>query len=188
MELTWLNEPPRWRQDGEQLVVRAGAKTDFWRTTHYGFIRDTGHAFLTPLTGDFTAEVEVRGAYATLYDQAGLMLRIDEHSWIKCGIEYVGDVQQASAVVTRDYSDWSVAPLDNNPPAIWLRVVRKGDGVEIFYSLDGHDFRLLRLAYLPPAATLHVGPMCAAPDGEGFDVTFVGFRVRHHVRGAHTDA
>jgi len=34
--------------------------------------------------------------------------------------------------------------------------------VKVFYSLDGADYRLLRLAYLSEAETLQVGVMCAA--------------------------
>jgi regulation of enolase protein 1 (concanavalin A-like superfamily) len=56
-----------------------------------------------------------------LYDQAGLMVRVDEANWVKGGMD-VGGVRQVSAVVTREYSDWSVAPLPGNPAAIWLRL------------------------------------------------------------------
>ena len=49
---------------------------------------DSGHAFLKPVSGDFTASTTVTGAYETLYDQAGLMLRIDATHWVKTGIEF----------------------------------------------------------------------------------------------------
>src|SRR5829696_7795278 len=39
----WLNEPPAWEVRGETLIATAGPRTDFWRTTHYGFVRDNGH-------------------------------------------------------------------------------------------------------------------------------------------------
>ena len=31
-----------------------------------------------------------------------------------------GGVQQVSAVVTREYSNWAIVPLPSNPAAIWL--------------------------------------------------------------------
>jgi regulation of enolase protein 1 (concanavalin A-like superfamily) len=172
--MQWLNEPPRWRHSGDEIHVTAGAGTDFWRKTHYGFTRDNGHFYYAAVTGDFTAEVKVRGAYRELYDQAGLMVRIDDAHWIKTGIEFVYGVQYVSAVVTNDFSDWSVAPLPD-PPAIWLRLVRKAEAVEIFYSLDGVDYTLLRIAYLLPSPETMVGVMCAAPDGQGFDLLFDHF-------------
>ncbi len=176
--MQWHNEPPNWRVQDGRIEVSVAGGTDFWRKTHYGFIRDNGHIGYVDVAGDFTAEVKVSGAYRELYDQAGLMLRSNAEHWIKTGIEYVHGVQYVSAVVTNDFSDWSVAPLAGSPPSIWLRVVRKAEAVEIFYALDGAQYTLLRIAYLPPAPTIAVGVMCAAPDGQGFDVAFDGFRVQ----------
>lgn len=176
--MRWLNEPPSWRIDGETMTVAAGAKTDFWRTTHYGFIRDNGHVYGEIVGGDFAAEVTIRGQYAAQYDQAGLMVRRDERTWLKCGIEYVDGGQQASAVVTRDFSDWSVTPLAGSPAALWLQVRRRGDTLEVHYAVDGGAPALLRLAYFPPEGEVLVGPMCAAPDGDGFTVHFDQFHLQ----------
>ncbi len=175
--MQWLNEPQRWEEQGNVLRVSVDPGTDFWRKTHYGFIRDSGHVYSQRVTGDFTVEVKVSGAYRELYDQAGLMVRVDAEHWIKTGIEFVHDVQYVSAVVTNDFSDWSVAPLAGNPPSIWLRLVRKAEAVEVFYSFDGANYTLLRIAYLLPSDSADVGIMCAAPDGKGFDVLFEGFSV-----------
>ncbi|MGH7822923.1 MAG: DUF1349 domain-containing protein, partial [Candidatus Binatia bacterium] len=65
--MEWLHEPPLWRMEGETIHVTSGPKTDFWRKTHYGFIRDTGHFYHRPVPGDFTAEVKVTGRYRDLY-------------------------------------------------------------------------------------------------------------------------
>ncbi len=176
--MIWRNEPPRWTVDGDVIRATTAPNTDFWRTTHYGFIRDNGHLYAREWTGDFVAEVKVIGAYRALYDQAGLIVRADETTWLKCGIEYLDGVQQASVVVTRGFSDWSVAPLPTNPPAFWLRLTRTGPDIEVRYALDGTTYELLRLAYLTPASTVLVGVMCASPEGDGFDVTFEDFTVR----------
>jgi len=176
--MDWYNEPPRWNVDGETITIRSGPKTDFWRTTHYGFIRDSGHFYHHPTAGDFLVEVKVSGAYAALYDQAGLMVRVDEANWIKCGIEFVDGVQQVSAVVTREYSDWSVTPLPSNPAALWLRLTRRGSAIEIRYALDGVGYQMLRLAYFTPSEIMSVGLMCASPDGAGFTVTFEGLTIQ----------
>lgn len=176
--MQWFCEPQTWNAEGDRITVTVSGGTDFWRKTHYGFIRDNGHFGYVEVQGDFSVEVKVMGDYRDLYDQAGLMLRSDEAHWIKTGIEYVHGVQYVSAVVTNDFSDWSVAPLAGNPPALWLRVVRKAEAVEIFYSLDAAAYTLLRVAYLPPAPKIAVGVMCAAPDGQGFGVTFENLDVQ----------
>ncbi|HEY9608145.1 DUF1349 domain-containing protein [Allocoleopsis sp.] len=36
---------------------------------------------------------------------------------------------------------------------------------------------MLRLAYLTPVETLNVGLMCASPEGNGFPMTFEGFKI-----------
>jgi regulation of enolase protein 1 (concanavalin A-like superfamily) len=175
--MQWYNEPPSWSAEGSRIEVKVAGGTDFWRKTHYGFMRDNGHFGFVEVKGDFSAEVQVKGAYHELYDQAGLMLRVDAEHWIKTGIEYVHGVQYVSAVVTNEFSDWSVAPLHDNPAAISLRVIRKAEAVEIFYSLDGANYTLLRIAYLLPAASMAAGVMCAAPDGGGFAVVFDDLRI-----------
>jgi uncharacterized protein len=175
--MQWLNAPRQWRAQGETLRVTTDPGTDFWRVTHYGFIRDTGHFGYEVIRGDFTAEIKVTGAYRELYDQAGLMARVDERNWVKCGVEFVGGVQQASVVVTRDFSDWSVTPLRENPASFWLRLARCDDHVEVHLSTDGETYTMLRLGYLVPSAQTLIGPMCCSPDGDGFAVVFEGFRV-----------
>ena len=175
--MEWYNEPPAWRDEGHRLTVTTGPDSDFWRVTHYGFVRDTGHLCATTIAGDATAEVWVRGAYHDLYDQAGLMLRIDERNWIKCGIELVDGVQQVSAVVTREFSDWSVRPLSKAPVELRLTLTRRGDSVEIHYALDDGPLTLLRLAYFPPGQPAQLGVMAASPQGPGFTVSFRGLSI-----------
>ena len=176
--MEWYNEPPVWKVEGDAIHITSDQKTDFWRQTHYGFIRDNGHFFYQKIKGDFIVEVKVSGEYQELYDQAGIMVRLDEANWLKCGIEFVEGVQQVSAVVTRDYSDWSDVPLPNNPASLWVRVTRRSTAVEVQYSLDGEQYTMLRLAYLTPVETVSVGVMCASPEGNGFPMTFEGFKIR----------
>jgi regulation of enolase protein 1 (concanavalin A-like superfamily) len=176
--MEWFHEAPRWSVQDRTISVVSAPKTDFWRKTHYSVIHDNGHFYYRRVPSDFVIEVKVIGQYRALYDQAGLMLRVDEQSWMKCGIEFVGGVQQVSAVVTREYSDWSVVPLPQNPSAIWLRVTRRQESVEVQYALDGQHYTLLRLAYLVPAESVSAGLMCASPEGDGFTTTFEDLSVR----------
>ncbi len=175
--MKWLNEPNSWSNRNNIIEVNSDCNTDFWRKTHYGFIRDNGHFYYEKVTGNFVATVKISGEYRDIYDQAGLMVRLDEENWLKFGIELVEGVQHVSAVVTRDYSDWSVVPMPNNPPAIWLRINSKGSAMEIDYSIDNQRYTMLRIAYLTSTETLEVGIMCASPQGKGFTTIFEGFKV-----------
>jgi uncharacterized protein len=176
--MKWMNEPTYWDINGKTIAVKTSPKTDFWRKTHYGFIRDNGHFYYQEVLGDFVAEVKVTGEYRDLYDQAGLMVRLDENIWLKCGIEFVGGERQISAVVTRDVSDWSVMTMPKDAKAIFMRVSRKTSTIEVQYSFDGKKYNMLRLAYLTEEPKLQVGIMCASPDGSGCCITFEDFKVQ----------
>ncbi|MDX2005853.1 MAG: DUF1349 domain-containing protein [Meiothermus sp.] len=175
--MNWLNEPPRWKLEPAALEVVTADRTDFWRETHYGFVRDDGHFFYQEVAGDFSVEVGIVGKYQHLYDQAGLMVRLDERNWIKAGVEFTDGLPHLSAVVTRDFSDWSVLPLPHSPPKVWLRLTRHGSAVRVQYSFEGSRWALLRLAYLPDAPVVQAGMMCCSPQRSGFEVRFEGFRV-----------
>jgi hypothetical protein len=170
--MKWLNEPASAKPSGDQLVVVSRPKTDFWRKTFYGYITDNGHLFHLPVAGDFILESRVTGQYGALYDQAGLMVRVDASNWLKCGIELVDGIGHASVVVTRDYSDWSTVRGITHKDPTWWRVVRKGSCLEALYSLDGKNYTSIRLGYLDLPDTLNVGVMCAAPEGPGFECRF----------------
>ena len=132
----WLNPPDRWSGDAKSLELLTNSKTDFWRETFYGFIRDSGHAYLRAVSGDFTASATVIGDYEALYDQAGLFLRLDEKHWIKAGIEYTDGLMHFSVVVTNGVSDWSVIPLPAARPEdeVAVRLTRHGDAVRVQFS------------------------------------------------------
>lgn len=172
-DFRWLNPPPVWTGLSDGLTLETAAGSDFWRETHYGFIRDSGHAWLTPVAGDFTASARFAGAYETLYDQAGLMLRLDAMAWIKAGIEYTDGLMHFSTVVTGPRSDWSVIPLPGATPAdtIGVRLSRHGDAARVDYALMGQDWRMARLAPFP-ADPARVGPMACSPERGGFRVRF----------------
>jgi regulation of enolase protein 1 (concanavalin A-like superfamily) len=176
--MNWYNEPSTWAIQDNKVIIQTEPKTDFWRLTFSGHSVDNGHFYYEQCHGDFLVEVKCSGEYNALYDQAGLMVRLNETTWMKCGIEFIEGVQHVSAVVTRDYSDWSVVALPQNPATLWLRVSRQGITIEVYYSLDGAHYQLLRQSYLSQEDTLDVGLMCASPEGAGFSVTFENFSIR----------
>ncbi|MEM8677535.1 MAG: DUF1349 domain-containing protein [Cyanobacteria bacterium P01_G01_bin.67] len=168
MTMQWHNEPPNWSEQDNFLQMTSGFKTDFWRKTHYGFIRDTGHFRYQTITGNFMAKVKITGQYHALYDQAGLMIREDETTWLKCSVEFVDGTQYASTVVTRDYSDWSIVQLPSNPESLWLKLERQDETIKTACSLDGEQYNMMRLAYLTITETVQVGLMCASPREKAF--------------------
>lgn len=170
--MTWLNPPASEFYDSGAVTARCKGKTDFWRKTFYGYVNDNGHFLHLPAAGEFQFQARVNGNYSQLYDQAGIMVRLDEKNWLKCGSEFFDGKRWASVVATREFSDWStMEDLTQNGPVYW-RVLRRKDSLEAQCSIDGEKFTTIRQAYFPARVTVEVGVMCAAPEGSGFDSTF----------------
>jgi regulation of enolase protein 1 (concanavalin A-like superfamily) len=178
INLTWLNPPIEHRQEGDVHYVKTARKTDFWRETFYDFWRDDGHFLYQRVEGDFSAEVTVLGDYKVLYDQAGLMARLSETHWVKCGAELTDGELYFSVVVTNDTSDWSVLKIAVGAEGVRIRLTRHGESVRVQYlDVAKERWNMVRLAYLPPSRFIDVGMMCCSPEREGFEVEFSGFSV-----------
>lgn len=174
---TWLNAPETWRLNDGCLRVVTDTATDFWRETHYGFTRDNGHLFGCDVTGDFTMQLRVRARYDALYDQAGIMVRLDERKWIKAGIEKSDGQCLLSSVLTVDRSDWATGTYDGNPADFWMRATVRDGVIRLQVSSDGQKWPLVRLAPFPKATTYLVGAMCCTPERAGLEVEFSTFQV-----------
>lgn len=174
----WLNEPEVWSRTEDGLQVTTDAETDFWQRTFYNFVRDSGHFLHRPATGDFTASVEFVGRYSTLYDQAGLMLRVDAANWIKLGIEYSDGVCNFSLVCTVDgRSDWSVIPSAQLSGPQAVRITRVGGAAIAHFRTPEGPWRMMRLCPFSETETVMVGPMTCSPQRAGFEVLFTQFDI-----------
>ena len=174
---TWLNEPESWQADATGLTLTTGEKTDFWRETYYGFTRDSGHFLAFPTPDSFTAQIRVQGEFRTLYDQAGLMVRLDEKCWVKTGVEFTDGEPFLSTVVTDGQSDWSVSQPFKELEDFHIRVTVAGGAMRIQASRDGSFWPLLRLAPFPIADRYEVGPMACTPERSGLRVRFSEFSI-----------
>ena len=171
----WLNPPPNVRRRAGDLVVTAQEGSDFWRTTSYGFVHDSGHALLLPLPEAAAVEVRFLLDYEEQFDQAGVFARADEGSWTKAGVEISDGVPQLGAVVTRQVSDWSVAPVAEwRGREVTVRASRTGDALTVRARVADDPWRLVRVAPIDPEQPLMAGPYCCAPTRAGLQVTFRG--------------
>jgi regulation of enolase protein 1 (concanavalin A-like superfamily) len=189
-ELGWHNPPVSAVQGPGGLQVVTGEKTDFWRRTSYGFIHDDGHLLAAPMPSEAAIEVTFEAAYQAPFDQAGLMLRADEETWLKTGVELSDGRLWASVVVTAGTSDWSLAPLPDDlaRSALVFRASRRGDAVTVRYRGEAsRDWQLLRVAHLSPDAVVEAGPMCCSPSRAGLSVRFESVRLGPPEEQLHQD-
>ncbi len=176
-EAKWLNEPAVWEATETGLIITTDANTDFWRKTHYGFTRDSGHFLGITADDGFTARVRVQGEFRSLYDQAGLMVRIDENRWVKTGVEFTDGERFLSTVVTDGKSDWSVSQPFKELEDFYIRITLKNGTMRIQASSDGRIWPLLRLAPFPEAPHYLVGLTACTPERGGLNVRFSEFSV-----------
>lgn len=174
---TWLNEPKTWREAGGILEVATDHGSDFWRETHYGFTRHSGHFLALPTQGDFTAQLRISAEYEKLYDQAGIMVRVDDERWVKAGIELSDGRAMLSSVLTVGQSDWATGPYEGDASNFWMRATVSQGVLRLQVSADGLHWPLLRLAPFPVAASYQVGPMCCTPERAGLNVRFSEFQL-----------
>lgn len=174
---TWLNHPADWALEDGTLHITTAEKTDFWRHTHYGFVRDNGHFWRLPAPKSFTATLTFEGDYETLYDQAGLMLRLNERRWIKCGIEHSDGMTNFSIVVTRENSDWSVIgqPLISGPQTVRLTV--QDDAIIAHFQTSDGAWNLMRVSDFPMGGEAMIGPMACSPERSGFRARFLNLNI-----------
>lgn len=172
----WTREPATTRLDGDDLVVGASEGSDFWRTTHYGFVHDDGHALLGAWPTDAAVEVTVDTSTLTgLYDQAGLMLFAGDEQWVKAGLEVSDGMLHLGAVVTNGVSDWSLAPVPEwAGRLVTIRASRGGiadDAITLRARTETSGWRTLRVAPFTAAAA-SAGPMVCAPMRGDLEVRF----------------
>ena len=178
-KMLWFNEPEQWEIKNNSLSMFVTPQSDYWRISHYGFTVDDAPFYYATYGGEFEAKVKITGAYKARFDQAGLMIRIDEENYIKAGIEYVDGKYNLSTVVTHKTSDWSVISLDKPIPYSGIKAVRRLDAIEIFYSFDDETYVMMRNAWMQDNTPVQIGMMAACPDGNGFNVSFEQFKVKH---------
>jgi regulation of enolase protein 1 (concanavalin A-like superfamily) len=171
----WLNEPKHWSENGNSLEMVTDSATDFWRETHYGFVRDNGHFLGFQAPEAFTAEVRVQGDFRALYDQAGIMVRVDAERWLKAGIEFADGRAMISSVLTDGRSDWATAPYEHDARDFRLRVTVAQGVIRLQASNDGKLWPLMRLAPFTKSPSYLVGPMGCTPERAGLRVIFSEF-------------
>jgi uncharacterized protein len=172
----WLNEPPAWNVDGADLLVTAAEGSDFWRTTSYGFVHDTGHGLLTDLPVGSAVEVAFVADLPEMFDQAGVLVWAGDDTWIKAGVERSDGELQLGAVVTRGLSDWSLQPVPTwADEVVTVRASRGPDAVTLRARRGQDPWQLIRLAPLTSDAPVGAGPLVSAPMRTGLTVRFTRF-------------
>lgn len=184
----WYNEPDEYSVDKATLEIRTKPSTDFWQRTHYGFRRDDGHCYLTEVKGDFSFSARFEFAPNEMYDQCGVILRIDEENWVKASTEYEDtSISRLGSVVTNlGFSDWATTDISTEVKEMSYRLSVNGKDVLIENSYDGQQWNQMRILHIhQPFETLQVGVYACSPKESSFvckisEMTVGENQWRHH--------
>mmetsp|Transcript_42219 Transcript_42219/g.105156 ORF Transcript_42219/g.105156 Transcript_42219/m.105156 type:complete len:234 (+) Transcript_42219:40-741(+) len=112
--LRWENGTPQHEliEDGAGMRIIPTPHLDYWSRTFYQplLLKHDAQCLLTPISQHAEATLSTAFTLAprAQFDQAGIMVLVDEKTWVKAGIEFTDGVPRLSCVVTNDgFSDWS---------------------------------------------------------------------------------
>ncbi len=169
--MIWINEPAQWGQEKEYLWVRTMQDTDFWQRTHYGFQRDSAHAYVREMYGNFVLSARLRFYPVSLYDQCGLLIRRSDQEWFKCSAEYEdSSISRLGSVNTSfGYSDWATQDIASDVHEIWYRLEYSDSDITAQYSYNGTEYYQMRICHFHgEGIPVLAGIYGCSPTGKGF--------------------
>jgi len=100
---------------GTALSIAPAPGRDYWCRTFYTplLVKHDGQSLVAPVAPHSEASLTTAFTLSpcSQFDQAGVMVVIDENTWCKAGIEFVDGLPRLACVVTNHgFSDWSTAP------------------------------------------------------------------------------
>ena len=180
-EMKWIREPKQYEVTEDKVEIITEPHTDLWQRTYYHFRNDnapvlqleTGEQFFSfVVKTDFDTKVR--------YDQSGIVMYLDSDNWLKASMEFENDqIQRLGSVVTNNgYSDWSSVDVDASVKSIWFRFSRREDDFCIENSVDGVNFKQLRICHMFHAKEkINFGIYACSAEDSSFKATFTDMEI-----------
>ena len=180
-EMKWIREPKQYEVTEDKVEIITEPHTDLWQRTYYHFRNDnapvlqleTGEQFFSfVVKTDFDTKVR--------YDQSGIVMYLDSDNWLKASMEFENDqIQRLGSVVTNNgYSDWSSVDVDASVKSIWFRFSRREDDFCIENSVDGVNFKQMRICHMFHAKEkINFGIYACSSEDSSFKATFTDMEI-----------
>lgn len=150
-EMKWIRTPKQYEVTEDRVVIITEPHTDLWQRTYYHFRNDNAPVLQLETDEQFFSFV-VKTDFDTKvrYDQSGIIMYLDSDNWLKASVEYENDkIQRLGSVVTNNgYSDWSSVDIDASIKSMWFRFSRREDDFCIENSVDGVNFKQMRICHM----------------------------------------
>ena len=174
--LFWKNEPKQYSIEEHKIGIKTEENTDLWQKTYYGFCNN--NAPMLCFTTDekffsFTVKTSFNSSHR--FDQCGVCVYQNSNSWLKASIEYEDlNIQRLGSVVTNNgYSDWATTDIPATTKFMYYRLSRRENDFCIENSVDGVNYRQMRIAHLFEGTTsINLGVYACSPEKSSFTATF----------------
>ena len=127
----WNNGVPEHQLEanGSAISITPTPNLDYWSRTYYEplLIKHDAQCLLTPVAADVEATLTTAFTLKprAQFDQAGIMVLVDDACWCKAGIEFTDGSARLSCVVTNaGFSDWSTQTWADWDPAAKATSIR----------------------------------------------------------------
>lgn len=169
----WINRPETIEVTDTKVSFDVLPKTDFWQVTHYGFSRTDGNCLTFETEDDLEFKVRVKMNYSNEFDQAGIIVYIDENNFAKLCIENQLNCSNklGSVVVKNKRSDWATQNI-SDLDFIYYKLSKRGINYLFEYSLDDKEYIQVRLFDIESNIKPSIGVFGASPLGDGFTAEF----------------
>ena len=178
--LTWLNKPEKSDIQASKITITTEPSTDLWQRTYTGNQNDNTHALLMEIDSDFTFSVKASFKYNKPYDQCGVLIYQDSDNWFKGSIEHENfEFSHLGSVLTNNgYSDWSTSQISSGVSSMFYRISRQADDFLLENSLNGVNFRQMRMFHLfNGKGALNFGVYACSPLQSSFDAIFTDMKL-----------
>ena len=167
----WVNEPQNVEFIEKGLLITTKTHTDFWQNITFNISKNDGHFFSCIKEGDFSLSAKWSFEQPVASAQCGLLVSSDPKNWIKAGILSTTNEQPQIGVVVSNNGacDWSIIDLNKDTKTVYFKIKRKIANFIVFYSLDGVEYKQIRLInHLYIRQVIDVGAYACSPKDESF--------------------
>ncbi len=125
-QMEWTRAPKQYNITEERVEMVTEPYTDLWQRTYYHFRND--NAPVLQMSTDekyFLFVVKTEFDTKVRYDQSGIVMYLDSDNWLKASVD-----------------------VDANIKSIWFRLSRREDDFCIENSVDGVNFKQMRICHM----------------------------------------
>lgn len=172
LNFEWLNEPEGVFFIDDGMKVVPSFETNFLQNRHDNKNQDNGHLFFQEKDcTNISFRVGWKTISPSLLAQSGVMIRIDEKNWAKCGFVLEKNLKTyiSSVVCNHGCSDENLIEIKNQEE-IYYKLIKKENIFTLSYSLDDKEYTKIReFSFVVDAQKFKIGAYINNPKLTDFE-------------------